>query len=70
MKAQQPYRPSHEGYVSEFTQFLNGYMHDHHDVEDDQQKGWYLLWDKQVDLGELDKERADHVPLPPYYYPE
>ena len=45
-------------------------MHDHHDVEDDQQKGWYLLWDKQVDLGELDKERADHVPLPPYYYPE
>jgi hypothetical protein len=68
MKAQQPYRPRHSGYVSEFEDFLNTYVHRHPAVEKDQQTGWYLLWDKHVDLGELNKERADTVPFKSYYY--
>ncbi|GAB3428477.1 DUF3460 family protein [Massilia solisilvae] len=68
MKAQQPYEPRHGGYVSEFEEFLGRYVHQHPAVEKDQQHGWYLLWDKQVDLDELAKEQRDHVPLPPYYY--
>lgn len=70
MRPQAPYRPRHGGYVSEFEQFMGGYLAGHPGVEPDQQKGWYLLWDKHVDLGELKKAEEDHVPLPPYYYPE
>jgi hypothetical protein len=53
-------------YVSEFEQFLNAYLARHPNVEGDQHSGWYLLWDQHVDLGELDKERKDAVPLKPY----
>lgn len=70
MRPQAPYRPRHGGYVSEFEQFLGSYLAGHPDCERDQQKGWYLLWDKQVDLKELKKAEEDRVPLPPYYYPE
>jgi hypothetical protein len=61
-----PYRFRHGGYVSEFEQFLQGYLGTHPKVEPDQQHGWYLLWDRRVDLGEIDKERQDTVPLPPH----
>lgn len=68
MKAQQPYRPRHEGYVSEFEQFLNGYLGKRPGIEKDQQHGWYMLWDKHVDLDALGKEREDTVPVKSYYY--
>jgi hypothetical protein len=54
--------------VSEFEQFLNGYVGKRPEIEQDQQRGWYLLWDKHVDLGALDKERQDTVPVRSYYY--
>jgi hypothetical protein len=60
------YRVRHGGYVSEFTQFLEGYLGTHPAVEPDQQQGWYKLWEKHVDLGELDKERKDSLPFRPY----
>lgn len=62
------YRPRHSGYVSEFTYFLNGYMQRRPEIEKDQQRGWYKLWDKHVDLNALEKEREDTVPLHSYYY--
>ena len=68
--SQEPYRPGHGGYVSEFEQFLNRYMSGHPDIEQDQQRGWYLLWDHRVNFDELERQRKDAVPLPPYYYPE
>jgi hypothetical protein len=61
-----PYRFRHGGYVSEFEQFLQAYLGTHPTVEPDQKHGWYLLWDRRVDLGELDKERKDTVPMRPY----
>jgi hypothetical protein len=68
MKARQPYRPRHEGYVSEFEQFLNGYLARRPEVEKDQQRGWYNLWDKQVDLQAVSKEHEDTVRVKSYYY--
>lgn len=65
---QQPYRVGHGGYVSEFDQFLGAFLASHPRVEPDQRKGWYLLWDHKVDLGELDKERQDAVPVHSYVY--
>ena len=70
MKAQRPYRPGHAGYVSEFESFLDGYRMQHPALPSDQQRGWYLLWDKHVDFDELAREQAADVPLRRghYYY--
>lgn len=57
-----------KGYVSEFEQFLDSYKHSHPDVEEDQQRGWYIWWDHSVDLAELERARRDKVPTAPYYY--
>lgn len=62
------YRPFGSGYVSEFEQFMDGFIASHPQVEDEQRRGWYLWWDRRVDLGELVKERADTVPDKPYHY--
>jgi hypothetical protein len=67
---EQPYRVGHGGYVSEFSKFLNDYMAGHPNVERDQQRGWYIWWDHRVSFDELDRERKDTVPDPPYHYPE
>jgi hypothetical protein len=67
---QQAYRPGHGGYVSEFDQFLDGYRAGHPSLERDQQRGWYIYWDHRVNFDELERERKDTVPVPPYYYPE
>jgi hypothetical protein len=37
-------------------------------VEKDQQYGWYMLWDKHVDLKAIEKEHQDSVPVKSYYY--
>ena len=62
------YRPRHSGYVSEFTRFIDGYLDTHPAAVESQHKGWYIFWDHKVDLAELERERQDHVPIPPYYY--
>jgi hypothetical protein len=68
MKPQQPYHIGHEGYVSEFEEFLNGYVTGHPKVPGEQERGWYLLWDKHVDFDELARSRMDWVPVKSYYY--
>ncbi len=36
-------------YVSEFTLFIDHYLHDHPDVVADQKYGWDLYWKQQGD---------------------
>lgn len=62
------YRPFAGGYVSEFDQFLHGFLEQHPEVEEDRQRGWYIWWDHRVDLDELDKQRKESVPAKPYTY--
>ena len=69
MKARtEKYRIGHGGYVSEFDQFLNSYLKQHPEVEEDQMRGWYIWWDRRLNLDELEKERKDTVPAKPYQY--
>jgi len=62
------YRPRSRSYVSDFEQFLEGFLEQHPQVREDQMRGWYLWWDHRVDLDELDKQRADTVPVKSYQY--
>jgi len=62
------YRPFAGGYVSEADQFLSELLHARPALVDDQRRGWYLLWDKRVDLDALEQARADTVPVKPYHY--
>lgn len=57
-----------DGYMSEFDQFLHGYLAEHPEVVEDRQRGWYIWWDHRVDLDELDKQRDSSVPTKPYHY--
>lgn len=62
------YRPYSGGYVSEFDQFLNGFIETHPDLPEQQLRGWYIWWDQRIDLEELEKARKDAVPVKPYSY--
>ena len=62
------YRIGHGGYVSEFDQFLDGFLRTHPEVEADQKRGWYIWWDHRLDLDELEKQHKDEVPAKPYQY--
>lgn len=66
--APERYRPFTGGYVSEFEQFMQANLRQHPQVAQDQQRGWYIWWDHQVDLDALDRQRRDSVPVKPYYY--
>lgn len=68
MHTPERYRPFAGGYVSEADQFLGQFLREHPEVEEDRQRGWYIWWDHRVDLDELDKQRADAVPVKPYHY--
>jgi hypothetical protein len=62
------YRPGHEGYVSEFTGFIDKLLQRHPEYIEDQHRGWSIFWDKDVDLGELKIAEKDKVPVKPYRY--
>jgi hypothetical protein len=68
MKPEKPYRWRHAGYVSDFDSFMLGYLERRPAVEKDQQHGWYLLWDKHVDQGEIAAAQRDNVPIKSYSY--
>lgn len=68
MKHAEKYRPASRQYVSEFEQFMDGYLARHPEVEQDRQRGWYIWWDHRVDLDELDKQRENALPVKPYVY--
>ncbi len=64
----QRYKPYAGGYVSDFEQFMDGFMAEHPEVEEDRRTGWYIWWDHRVDLDELEKQRQSDVPEKPYHY--
>ena len=68
MKPRQQYRPFAGGYVSEFGQFMDGFIAAHPAVKEEQRHGWDIWRDHQVDLDALEKQRADTVPDKPYHY--
>ncbi|UXY14370.1 DUF3460 family protein [Chitiniphilus purpureus] len=56
-------------YVSEFTQFMQGYLHDHPDVARGQVEGRALLWDKApINLEERQRNQASRIAQKPYPY--
>ena len=67
-KSVQHYRPFAGGYVSEAEQFLQEFLRQHPEVDEDRRRGWNIWWDHRVDLDELQKQRADSVPVKPYHY--
>ena len=57
-------------YVSEFALFMNRYLADHPEVVEDQQRGWNIYWDKNVDFSDMKKADKDFVPNDSYgFYP-
>ncbi|WP_255990538.1 DUF3460 family protein [Chitinolyticbacter albus] len=56
-------------YVSEFTQFMQGYLNEHPDVARGQVEGRALLWDKApINLDERSRSTVSNVPHKPYPY--
>ncbi|UUZ53976.1 DUF3460 family protein [Massilia sp. H-1] len=62
------YRPFAGGYVSEADQFLGDLLRARPALEEERMRAWYSWWDRKVDFGELDRQRADAVPVKPYHY--
>ena len=57
------YRPFHGGYVSEFSQFLDGFLAEHPEVVEDRRRGWRIWWERHVDQESLARERTDSLPF-------
>ncbi|GGP27566.1 DUF3460 family protein [Silvimonas amylolytica] len=56
-------------YVSEFTQFMRGYLSEHKDVATGQVEGRSLLWDKApINLDEKARNDASRVAQKSYPY--
>ena len=64
----QGFRVGHAGYVSDFTQFMDKLLGEHPEVVENQRRGWYIFWERKVDLEELKKASEDNVPTKGYYY--
>lgn len=62
------YRFGHGGYVSEFDKFMNTFLGRRPEVGKDQMRGWYIWWDHNVDLDQLEQQRKDSVPVKSYQY--
>lgn len=59
----------HKNYVSEFEQFLNGYLEQHPDVGRDQLMGWRIWWERPpVSPQEMTREQASQLARASYYY--
>lgn len=57
-------------YVSEFEQFMNGFLEHHPEILEDQRQGRLIHWDHNVDLAAQEKAAQDSVPEDGYgfYY--
>lgn len=49
-------------YVSEFEGFMNRFLDEHPEVQDDQRRGRLIHWDHKVDLAAQEKAARDSVP--------
>jgi hypothetical protein len=57
-----------DGYVSEFTAFMDDFLARHPEVVQARERNRRELWDVEVDFDELARARADSVPFPAYPY--
>lgn len=48
-------------YVSEFTEFIDGYLKAHPEVVEDQKHGWDIYWNPKMDPAALRKAQEDFV---------
>jgi hypothetical protein len=55
-------------YISEFTEFIDGFLTEHPEVIADQHQGWKIFWDKKVDFDEMAHIKQATVPAKPYVY--
>lgn len=62
------YRVGHAGYVSPFTEFMDGYLAEHPEVVEDQRRGWYLFWDHKANFEDMKEASKDSVPVKGYDY--
>lgn len=51
-----------ETYVSEFERFMNRFLVEHPEVQEDQRLGRLIHWDHKVDLAGQEKAAQDCVP--------
>lgn len=59
---------SKDGYVSEFTDFMNEFLKNHPEEITEQRKGWNIYWNKKVDFEAQEEAEKDSVPVDGYYY--
>ncbi len=55
-------------YESEITQFLGQLKQQRPELDQQQQQGRALLWDKELDFDALEAYKAARVPQKPYVY--
>jgi hypothetical protein len=55
------FAPRRKNYVSEYAQFLNGFMAEHPEVKRDQELGWRIWWERPVDPRSIDDERQANL---------
>lgn len=55
-------------YVSDFTRFMDEFMAAHPEERRTQREGWFIFWDKRVDLKAQREHEESEVPTPAYYY--
>jgi hypothetical protein len=63
--------PWRKEYVSEFTQFMDGYLREHPEVQRDQMLGWRIWWERFVNAQEIDRQiqaNLTRLPYHSYYY--
>ena len=59
--------PGRKDYVSEFEQFMNGYLAEHPEVERDKLLGWRIWWERHVNPKELTEQAHEKPQRPPYH---
>lgn len=42
---------------------MDKFLIEYPEVVENQRRGWYIFWDRKVDLEELEKSREDSVPI-------
>jgi hypothetical protein len=55
-------------YESDITQFMRKLLDERPQIREEQRKGRAMWWDKQLDLDELERQRAARVPQKAYVY--
>ncbi|PTU67563.1 DUF3460 domain-containing protein [Chromobacterium sp. Panama] len=55
-------------YQSDFTQFINGFLEEHPEVDSQRRDLRLTLWDRQVNADDQKRWKESRVPQQPYVY--